>query len=186
MANTSIGMTGIAARYAGALFDLAKGNGALDVITADLSKLSQVYDESEDLRRLMKSPVIGREGQGKAMTVLVEKLELSRLTKNFLGLLASNRRLFALRPIIDDYVALIAKERGEMPAEVVSATELTSVQQTRLAEKLKSALGRDIAIAFQIDAALLGGMVVKVGSLMVDNSLRSKLQRMQLIMKGVG
>ena len=73
-----------------------------------------------------------------------------------------------------------------MPAEVVSATELTSVQQTRLAEKLKSAIGRDIAIAFQIDAALLGGMVVKVGSIMVDNSLRSKLQRMQLIMKGVG
>ena len=103
-----------------------------------------------------------------------------------MGLLALNRRLFALRPIIDDYVALIAKERGEMPAEVVSATELTSGQQNRLAEKLKSAIGRDIAIGFQIDAALLGGMVVKVGSIMVDNSLRSKLQRMQLIMKGVG
>ena len=85
MANTSIGMTGIAARYAGALFDLAKDNGVLDVIAADLSKLSQAYDQSEDLRRLMKSPVIGREGQGKAMAVLVEKLELSGLTKNFVG-----------------------------------------------------------------------------------------------------
>ena len=186
MANTSIGMSGLAARYAGALFDLAKAQGELDDTAADLLKLSQACDESGDLRRLIESPVIGRDDQGKAMMALAEKLGLKRLTKNFIGLLSSNRRLFALRQITDNYTALSAEERGEVPAEVISAVELTPSQQTRLEGKLKSAIGSDIVIAFQIDAALLGGIVVKVGSLMVDNSLRSKLQHMQLIMKGVG
>ena len=186
MANTSVGMSGLAGRYAGALFALAKEGGVVEDTTADLLNLGRVYDDSPDLQRLVRSPVAGREEQGRAMVALSEKLELARLTKNFVGLLASNRRLFALRLIIDCYVALRAKERGEVVAEVVSAAELTSSQQLRLEKNLKHAIGREIAIAFQTDATLLGGLVVKVGSLMVDHSLRSKLQHMQLIMKGVG
>ena len=186
MANTSVGMSGLAGRYAGALFDLAKEGGLVEDTTVDLLKLGRTYDESADLQRLVRSPIAGREEQGRVMAALSEKLGLTRLTKNFVGLLASNRRSFTLRLIIDCYVVLRAKERGEVAAEVFSAAELTSSQQLRLEENLKDAIGREIAIAFQTDATLLGGLVVKVGSLMVDHSLRSKLQHMQLIMKGVG
>jgi F-type H+-transporting ATPase subunit delta len=186
VANTSVGMSGLAGRYAGALFDLAKERGLVEDTVADLLSLSRAYDGSTDLQRLVRSPVAGREEQSRAMVVLTEKLEFTRLTRNFIGLLATNRRLFALRLIIDYYVALRAKERGEMAAEVVSAAELTSSQKLTLEENLKRAMGRNFTIAFQTDATLLGGLVVKLGSLMVDHSLRSKLQHMQLIMKGVG
>ena len=186
MASTSIGMSGLAARYAGALFDLAKAKGLLDETAADLVQLSVAYDESPDLRRLVSSPISRRADQARVMNVLAEKLELAPLTKNFVGLLASNRRLLALRPIIENYVTLRSRERGEILAEVISPVELTSVQQTTLAEILKGAIGKEIAIKFQIDASLLGGLIVKVGSLMVDGSLRNKLQHMQLTMKGVG
>jgi len=186
VASTSIGMSGLAARYAGALFDLAKGKGLLDETAADLLKLSVAYDESPDLRRLVSSPISSRVDQARVMEVLAEKLELTGLTKNFVGLLASSRRLLVLRQIIENYVVLRSQERGEIPAEVVSSVELTPVQQTRLEEILKRAIGKDIAINFQIDTNLLGGLMVKVGSLMVDGSLRNKLQHMQLTMKGVG
>ena len=186
MASTSIGMSGLAARYASALFDLAKGKGLLDETAADLLKLSAAYDVSPDLRRLLSSPVSGRVEQAKVMGVLADKLELKGLTKNFVGLLASNRRLSVLRPIIDNYVSLSSRERGEMPAEVISPAELTSSQQTRIEKTLKRAMGKDISIEFQIDSTLLGGLIVKVGSVMVDSSLRNKLQHMQLTMKGVG
>ncbi|MEE2694536.1 MAG: F0F1 ATP synthase subunit delta [Pseudomonadota bacterium] len=186
MASTSIGMSGLAARYASALFDLAKAKGLLDETAADLLKLRAAYDESPDLRRLVGSPISGRGDQARVMAVLSDNLELTGLTKSFVGLLASNRRLLALRPIIENYVALTSRERGEMPAEVVSPVELTSSQQTNLAEILKRAIGTDIAIKFRIDESLMGGLIVKVGSLMVDGSLRNKLQHMQLTMKGVG
>jgi len=186
VASTSVGMSGLATRYAGALFDLAKAKGLLDETAADLLKLSATYDESSDLRRLVSSPILGRADQARVMNVLAEKLELDPLTKNFVGLLASNRRLVALRLIIEKYVTLRSRERGEMPAEVISPVELTSEQQTALAQILKGAIGKEIAIKFQIDASLLGGLIVKVGSLMVDGSLRNKLQHMQLTMKGVG
>ena len=186
MASTSIGMSGLAARYASALFDLAKAKGLLDETAADLLKLSAAYDESPDLRRLVSSPISGRADQARVMNVLAEKLDLTPLTKNFVGLLAARRRLLALRLIIENYVTLRSRERGEILAEVVSPVDLTSVQQTTLAEILKGAIGKEIAINFQIDASLLGGLIVKVGSLMVDGSLRNKLQHMQLTMKGVG
>ena len=186
MASTSIGMSGLATRYASALFELAKAKGLLDETAADLLKLSAAYDESPDLRRLVSSPISGRADQARVMNVLAEKLDLTPLTKNFVGLLASNRRLSVLRPIIDNYVSLSSRDRGEMPAEVISPAELTSSQQTRIEKTLKRAMGKDISIEFQIDASLLGGLIVKVGSLMVDGSLRNKLQHMQLTMKGVG
>ena len=186
MASTSIGMSGLATRYASALFELAKAKGLLDETATDLLKLSAAYDESPDLRRLVSSPISGRADQARVMNVLGEKLGLTPLTNNIVGLLATNRGLLALRPIIENYVILRSRERGEIPAEVISPVELTSVQQSTLAEILKGAIGKEIAIRFQIDASLLGGLIVKVGSLMVDGSVRNKLQHMQLTMKGVG
>ena len=186
MADKSVGMSGLAVRYAGAFFDLAKEQGLVQDTTADLLRLGQAYDESKELRRLVHSPIVRRDVQGRAMVALTDKLGMTGLTKQFIGLLAANRRLPALRMIIDNYAGLGRKERGEVLAEVVSAVDLSASQQSRLEQNLKRAIGGNMEIAFKTDTNLLGGLIVRVGSLMVDHSLRSKLQHMQLIMKGVG
>jgi F-type H+-transporting ATPase subunit delta len=176
----------IAERYATALFDLAESQGALDQVAGDLKALKAMVRDSADLKRLLDSPVLTRAETGKAVAALAETAKFAGLTANFLGLLAKNRRLFALVGVIDAYLGRLAAKRGELSANVASAVPLSQAQQDALVSSLKSAFGGNVAVDVSVDPALLGGMVVKVGSRMVDSSLKTKLQHLKLAMKGVG
>jgi F-type H+-transporting ATPase subunit delta len=185
VASNSSGVSGLAERYAAALFDLADEGKALDEVAGDLKRLREMLRESADLRRLVRSPVLSREEQEKAIRALAEAAGLGRLTQNFLGLVAKNRRLFAVSDMIEGYLAKLAERRGEVTAEVVAAQPLDERQRARLDEQLRAAIGAKVAVDVRIDPSLLGGMIVKVGSRMVDASLKSKLHRLQIAMKGV-
>jgi len=176
----------IAQRYATALFELAESQGALDQVAGDLKTLKAMVRDSADLRRLLDSPVLTRAETGKAIAALAQAAKFSGLTANFLGLLAKNRRLFTLVGVIDAYLGRLAPKRGEVAAQVASAVPLSQAQQDALASTLKTAFGGNVAVEVTVDPALLGGMVVKVGSRMVDSSLKTKLQHLKLAMKGVG
>ncbi len=180
------GASGLARRYATALFELAESRKMLDEVADDLARLRAMMEESADLRRLISSPVISREDQAGAMTALADAAGMSGLTRNFFGLVAINRRLFALGPMIDAYLALLAQSRGEVTAQITSAGKLTQKHLDAIADALKMAVGSEIAIDARVDPSLLGGLVVKVGSKMIDSSLRTKLQRLELAMKGIG
>lgn len=185
VASNSSGVSGIAERYAAALFELADEQKALDEVADDLKRLREMLRESPELRRMVRSPVLSREEQGRAMGALAQAAGLGRLTQNFLGLVAKNRRLFALSGMIDAYLAQLAERRGEVTAEVVAAQPLDERQRARLDEQLRAAVGAKVALDVRVDPSLLGGMIVKVGSRMVDASLKSKLHRLQIAMKGV-
>ena len=185
MASTSAGVSGIADRYATALFDLADERKALDQTAGDLKQLRAMVDGSPELRRLLRSPVLSRAEQAKAIGALAGKAGFSGLTRNFLGLVAQNRRLFAVPGMIEAFLGILAKRRGEVTAQVTTAQELTAAQRAALDEQLRRTVGAKVTVDVRIDPNLLGGMVVRVGSRMVDASLRTKLQRMQLAMKGV-
>jgi F-type H+-transporting ATPase subunit delta len=185
VASNSSGVSGLAERYAAALFDLADEQKALDEVAEDLKRLREMLRESADLRRLVRSPVLSRDAQGRAIAALGERAGLGQLTRNFLGLVARNRRLFAVPEMIEAYLARLARRRGEVTAEVVSAQPLDDRQRARLDEQLRAAVGAKVAIDLRVDPALLGGLIVKVGSRMVDASLKSKLHRLQIAMKGV-
>lgn len=178
--------SGLAGRYANALFGLAVDNGTVDQVAQDLAEISAMLSESEDLSRLVLSPVIAREDQGRAMTAVMDAAKISDLTNRFIGVVAENRRLFELEGMILAFQTLLATHKGEVSAEVTSAKKLTQKQVDSLEASLKEAIGSDIAVEQKVDPALLGGLVVKVGSRMVDSSLRTKLQHLQLAMKGVG
>lgn len=180
----SIGV--IAERYAAALFDLADAQGALDRVADDLSTLKSMILDSADLRRLLDSPALSRDEQGAAMAALAKAADFGEQTTNFLGLVARNRRLFALPAMIDCFRRQLAVRRSQVDADVVSAAPLTPVQLSALEGSLKTAFGGNVVVKAAVDPDLLGGMVVKVGSRMVDSSLRTKLQSLKLVMKGVG
>lgn len=185
MASEATGVTGLAGRYATALFDLADESKALDAVAADLAILRSLIQESTDLVRLLRSPIFTRDQQGAAMAKLCEIAGLSQLTRNFIGLVARNRRLFALIGMIEGYRTLLANRRGEIRAEVTAAQALTPAQMDAITDQLKRAVGSKVAVDIRVDPAIIGGLVVKVGSRMVDGSLRSKLQRLQLAMRGI-
>ena len=178
--------TGLAGRYASALFDLADAEKALDAVADDLAVLGTMIDESDDLRRLLRSPVISRGEQENAMLAITDKAGMNKLTRNFTGVLAQNRRLFALPDMIGAYQAILAAHRGETTAEVVSAKTLTDAQMSALTDALKKAVGTKVSVDAKVDPGLLGGLIVKVGSQMVDSSLNTKLQQLRLSMKGIG
>jgi len=180
------GPGGLAARYAAALFDLADEKKQLDQVAADLASLKKAIGESGDLRRLVRSPVLSRADQARAMAALLDRAGASELVRRFVGLVAQNRRLFVLSDMIDSYLSQLAGRRGEMTAEVVSARPLSDAQRDAVAEVLRKAVGGKVAVAARVDPALIGGLVVKVGSRLIDSSLRTKLHRLQLAMKGVG
>ena len=186
MAEEAIGVSGLAGRYATALFDFAKEKDEVDITEKDLVVLGTALDGNRELKRLIRSPVIGREEQGRAMAALAEQMELGDLTRKFLGVLARNRRLFVLREVVTAFVKLRGVDRGEMMAEVVSAGTLTESQLSAISDQLRGATGRNVVVRSRVDEALLGGLIVKIGSRMMDSSLHSKLERMKLIMKGVG
>jgi F-type H+-transporting ATPase subunit delta len=179
------GVSGLADRYAAALFDLADERKTLDAVADDLRTLRVMLRDSGDLRRLIRSPVLSREEQAKGIAALAELAKISPLTRNFLGLLAQNRRLFALPEMIEGYLHRLAEARGEVTAHVVTAQDLSPEQREAVNEQLRKAVGRKVAVDVEVDPGLLGGLVVRVGSRMVDASLRSKLNRLQLAMKGV-
>jgi F-type H+-transporting ATPase subunit delta len=186
VASESTGVSGLAERYAAALYELADELKALDEVAGDLRTLRAMVDESADLRRLIRSPVLARSAQGAAVAALAERAELQGVTRNFLGLLAKNRRLFALPETITGFLARLAARRGEATAQVTAAQELSPAQRENLMEQLRRAVGQKVTIDVLIDPSLLGGLVVKLGSRMVDASLKSKLHRLERAMKGVG
>ena len=174
----------MAGRYALALFELARDGDALDAVAADLAVFKTLLDESADLRRLIRSPVISREDQGKALAALGERAGFAELTTRFLGVVAEHRRLFALPGMIEAYSAMLAEHKGEVGAELVSAVPLQKEQVTTLEKQLSSAVGKQVMLAARVDPGLLGGLVVRVGSRMLDASLRTKLRQLELAMKG--
>jgi F-type H+-transporting ATPase subunit delta len=183
LASEATGATGLAERYAAALFEIADERHALDAIAEDLRQLRAMLQESSDLSRLIRSPVLSREEQGKAVSAIAERAGLQALTRDFLAVVARNRRLFAVPGMIEAYLAKLAERRGEITAEVSVAQPLNEARTAALTEQLRRAVGARVAVDIKVDPALLGGMTVKVGSRMVDASLRSRLRRLQLAMK---
>jgi F-type H+-transporting ATPase subunit delta len=178
--------TGVAERYASALFELAKDQGSQAQVEQDLVKFQVLLDQSEDLRHLVTSPVFSADAQGKAISAIAQKAGIGGLTANFLKVLASNRRLFAVSGMVKAYRAIAARTRGEISAEVSSAQPLTDAQLQALKDQLKGTVGKDVTITAKVDPNLLGGLVVKVGSKMIDSSLRTKLDSLKVAMKGTG
>jgi F-type H+-transporting ATPase subunit delta len=177
-------MASVAGRYAAALFEIAKDEKELAQVEADVVAFQGLLDESADLRRLVRSPVISAEDQAKALGALLEKMEASPLTANFFKLIARNRRLFAVGGMLKNFRALAARERGEVNADVASAHPLSTEQMTALKDALRIQVGKDVRINTRVDPNLLGGLVVKIGSRMVDSSLRTKLNNLKVAMKG--
>ncbi|MEX2166110.1 MAG: F0F1 ATP synthase subunit delta [Methyloceanibacter sp.] len=178
--------SGVTGRYAIALFELAKEQRALDQVANDLERFNQALDTSNDLTRLVKSPVFSAGEQGRALEAVLDPLKIGGLTKNFLLLVARNRRLFAVPAMISAFRAMLARERGETSASVTAAAKLTETQVTALKQALKAALGKEIMLEERVDPTLLGGLVVKVGSRMIDTSLRTRLNSLKVAMKEVG
>jgi F-type H+-transporting ATPase subunit delta len=185
LASAATGVSGLAGRYATALFELADQEKALDPVAGDLRALGAMIEGSADLKRLIRSPVLTREAQAAAMAALLARAEFSGMTQNFVGLVARNRRLFALPGMIAGYLRLLAERRGEIRAEVTAAQEMSPAQVDAINDQLKRAVGSKVAVEIRVDPAIIGGLVVKVGSRMVDGSLRSKLNRLQLAMRGI-
>lgn len=185
VAETSI-VSGLSGRYAVALFDLAKEGGDLESVAADLDSIDAMMRDSADLMRLVRSPVISREDQGKAMDAVMAQAEIGATTRRFIGLVARNRRLFSLGAMIGSFRQLLASHRGEVTAEVTSAQALDADQLSAVSASLAKAVGREVNVTADVDESLIAGLVVKVGSRMIDNSLRTKLQNLQFAMKEVG
>ena len=186
MASEDARTGGLAGRYASALFELADQAKELDSVADELRSLKAVINDSDDLQRFLRSPLFGREAQSKAMEAILEKAGAGELCRRFVLVVAANRRLFALPQMIDAYLAELARRRGEVTAHVTAAKALSSAQQDALMGALRQAVGSKVELDLKVDSSLLGGLVVRVGSRMIDTSLRSKLQRLELAMKGAG
>ena len=178
-------MASVAGRYAAALFEIAKDEKQLAQVEADVVAFQGLLDESADLRRLVRSPVISAEDQARAIGAVLAKAGASPLTANFFKLIARNRRLFAAGDMLKNFRALAARERGEVTADVASAHALSPEQMNALKDVLRIQVGKDVQIDTRVDPNLLGGLVVKVGSRMIDSSLRTKLNNLKVAMKGV-
>lgn len=186
MASEGTGVSELAARYSSALFELADENNALDTVAGDLTTLKTLLAESADLRRLVGSPVISRTDQGRAIAAVIDAVGVGDITRRFIGLVAANRRLFKLQSMIDGYMALLAKRRGESTAKVTVARPLSDAQLASVADALRNAVGKQVAVDVNVDPALMGGMIVRYGSRMIDTSVRTKLDKLQLAMKASG
>ena len=178
-------MASMAGRYAAALFDLAKDQRQTAEVERDVVAFQAMLDASDDLRRLVRSPVISAEDQSKALGAVLEKAGISGLTANFVRLIARNRRLFAIADMFKGFRALTARERGEVSAEVATAHALTPEQLQLLSDTLRAQVGKNVQIDTRVDPSLLGGLIVKIGSRMIDSSLRTKLNNLKVAMKGI-
>ncbi len=186
MPATSATATGLAQRYATAVFELARDAQRLDGVGSDLAGLVALMDQSADLKRLVESPVISRADQGKAILAVAERAGVDDLTRRFLGLLAEHRRLFALPGVAKAYAGMLAAHKGEVAAEVVSAAPLGAAELATLEKSIAGFVGQAVTVETRVDPALLGGVVVRVGSRMLDASLRTKLMQLEQTLKGRG
>lgn len=177
-------ISGMAGRYATALFELAREEKAIDAVKKDLEQFDAMIAGSADLNRLVRSPVFDADEQLKALSAVLDKAGIKGLAANFLRVITTNRRLFAVRDMIRAYRALAARLRGEVGAQVTVAEKLSDKNMDALKDALKSVTGgKDIDLDVRIDPAIIGGLIVKVGSRMVDSSLRTKLNAIKIAMK---
>ena len=184
MATDGSHSAGLAMRYATALFELAAEERAIDRVAADFASLKTMLQTSPELTRLVRSPIFSRDEQGGAMAAVLEKAGAGDLARKIVLLLAQKRRLFVLSDIIASFEQLLARHRGEIAADVISARPLSVAETTELKRLLKDRLGREPRLATHVDAKLLGGLVLKIGSRMIDSSLRTKLETLRVAMKG--
>jgi F-type H+-transporting ATPase subunit delta len=179
-------ISGMAGRYATALFELAVEANAIDAINGDLGRLDALIGDSADLMRLVKSPVFSSEDQLRALTAVLDKVGIDGLAARFLKVVASNRRLFAVRDMIRAYRVLVARHKGEVSARVTVAEMPSETRISEIKEALRSVTGKDVALDVKVDPAIIGGLIVQIGSRMVDSSLRTKLNAIKHAMKEVG
>ena len=175
----------IAGRYATALFELAQEADSLDDVAKDLVDFRSTYVESEDLRRALRSPIYSQDDQARAMDALLDKMGAAQLTRRFVGLVVQNRRAFALNDMAAGFAQLLSAHRGEVMAHVTSAVALSEAQVAEVKAELAAAMKTDVTLETDVDEKILGGLVVKVGSRMVDSSMRTKLNNLKYAMRGV-
>jgi F-type H+-transporting ATPase subunit delta len=179
-------VSGVSGRYATALFELARDEKSVDAVKADLDKFEAMLNESADLKRLVRSPVFSADAQLKALTAVLERAGISGIAAKFLKVLTSNRRLFVVGDVLRAFRALVAKFKGEATADVTVAETLSDKNLDALKTALKSVTGKDVALNVKVDPSIIGGLVVKLGSRMVDSSLRTKLNTIKHAMKEAG
>jgi F-type H+-transporting ATPase subunit delta len=179
-------VAGMAGRYASALFELARETKSVDAVKGELDRFAALVAESPDLKRLVRSPVFSAEDQLRAVTAILERADLGSLVGNFLKLVTTNRRLYAIGDMIKAFGVLYARHKGEVTAAVTVAEPLGDKQRGALEEALKSVTSENVALTVTIDPAIIGGLIVKLGSRMVDTSLRTKLNSIRQAMKGGG
>jgi F-type H+-transporting ATPase subunit delta len=179
-------VSGVAGRYATALFELSRDEKSVDAVKADLDRFDAMLTDSADLARLVRSPVFSADAQSKALTAVLEKAEIGGISANFLKVLTANRRLFAVADVIRAFRALVAKFKGEATADVTVAEALSDKNLDAIKTALKSVTGKDVALNVKVDPSIIGGLVVKLGSRMVDSSLRTKLNSIKHAMKEAG
>jgi F-type H+-transporting ATPase subunit delta len=177
-------ISGLAGRYATAVFELAQEERAVEIVESDFTSLKGLIASSPDLLRLVRAPVYSRDEQKKGMDAILRRMEAAPLTVRFVLLLAGKGRLFVLLDVIRAFELLAARQRGEVSAQVISARPLSDSEVAELKTVLKSKLGRDARLDAKVDPSLLGGLVVKVGSRMIDSSLRTKLDGLRAAMRG--
>jgi F-type H+-transporting ATPase subunit delta len=178
-------VSGMAGRYATALFELAREEKAIDAVKADLDRFDALLFESPDLMRLVRSPVFSAEEQSKALAAVLERAGIGGLAAKFLKFLAANRRLFAVRDVMKGFRALVAHHKGEVTADVTLAQKPDERHLAAIKDALRAVTGQDVQVDVQIDPAIIGGLIVKLGSRMVDSSLRTKLKSIKHVMKEV-
>ncbi|WP_102961214.1 F0F1 ATP synthase subunit delta [Mangrovicella endophytica] len=186
MAQSSSPVSGVADRYAQSLFELARDEGSIDTVESELSAFQTLIDENADFRRLVESPAFTSDDQLKAIEAVVAAVQPGALTGNFLKVIASNRRLFVLSAIVKRFRALAAAHRGEVEAEVVSAHPLSDSQRSELSQAIAAYAGKTVTMRESVDPAILGGLVVRIGSRQIDTSIRTKLNSLKLALKEVG
>jgi len=179
-------VSGVSGRYATALFELARDERAIDAVLVDLDNFMDLLDDSADLRRLVRSPVYSADMQVKALTVVLDRAGITGISPNFLKVLTANRRLFAVADVIRAYRALVAKFKGEASADVTVAEPLSDKNLDALKTALKSVTGKEVTLHVNVDPSIIGGLVLKLGSRMVDSSLRTKLNSIKHAMKEAG
>jgi F-type H+-transporting ATPase subunit delta len=179
-------VSGVSGRYATALFELARDEKSIDAVKADLDKFDAMLSESADLKRLVRSPVFAADAQLKALSAVLDKVGIAGVAANFLKVLTNNRRLFAVAEVIRAFRALVASFKGEASAEVTVAEPLSDKNLDALKAALKQVSGKDVTLNVKVDPSIIGGLVVKLGSRMVDSSLRTKLNSIKHAMKEAG
>ena len=178
--------SGIAERYATAIFEIAKESKSLPKLESNIDDLAAALEDSAELREVIASPILSRADHGKVMAALAKQMKLEPAMANGLAVMAGKRRLFVLPQLLQQLTELIAEDKGEVTADVTSAKALTKAQSEKLAKTLKARVGKDVKINAAVDESLIGGLVVKVGSKMIDTSIRSRLDSLQNAMKEVG